>query len=63
WTPCCVSIRCPPKRVNSNPNAVAVVDERTPGEIIKSIEAQGDIVANALTRLKGLISFSGSQTD
>jgi hypothetical protein len=42
---------------------VAVVDERTPGEIIKSIEAQGDIVANALTRLKGLISFSGSQTD
>lgn len=39
-----------------NPNAVAVVDERTPGEIIESITAQGRIVADALARLNQLVA-------
>jgi restriction endonuclease S subunit len=39
-----------------NPNAVAVVDERTPGEIIASITAQGRIVADALARLNQLMA-------
>lgn len=39
-----------------NPNAVAVVDERTPGEIIESIAAQGRIVADALARLNQLMA-------
>ncbi|WP_153110441.1 type I restriction-modification system subunit M [Propionivibrio limicola] len=39
-----------------NPNAVTVVDERTPGEIIESIEAQGRIVAEALARLNALMA-------
>ena len=38
-----------------NPNAVAVVDERTPGEIIENITAQGRIVADALARLNQLM--------
>ncbi len=38
-----------------NPNAVATTDERTPGEIIASIEAQGRIVAQALKRLNALM--------
>ncbi len=39
-----------------NPNAVAVVDERTPGEIIQNITAQGRIVADALARLSRLMA-------
>ncbi|WP_415036962.1 hypothetical protein [Azonexus sp.] len=39
-----------------NPNIAATVDERTPGEIIASIDAQGQIVAQALGRLQGLLS-------
>lgn len=39
-----------------NPNVVAVVDKRTPVEIIDSINAQGLIVANALARLKKLMA-------
>jgi type I restriction enzyme M protein len=38
-----------------NPNAVAVVDERTPAQIIDGIHAQGRIVADALGRLKALL--------
>jgi len=39
-----------------NPNAVVTVDERTPGEIIESIEAQGRVVAEALLRLNTLMA-------
>jgi len=39
-----------------NPNAVTVVDERTPGQIIESIQKQGRIVADALARLSGLMA-------
>lgn len=39
-----------------NPNAVTVMDKRTPGEIIKSITAQGAIVSEALARLTTLMS-------
>jgi type I restriction enzyme M protein len=39
-----------------NPNAVMPVDERTPAEIIQSIEDQSRIVSQALTRLSMLIS-------
>ena len=39
-----------------NPNAVATVDERTPAEIIASIDAQGRIVAQALGRLRALLA-------
>jgi type I restriction enzyme M protein len=39
-----------------NPNVVATVDKRTPGEIIASIEVQGQIVAKALARLGALIA-------
>lgn len=38
-----------------NPNAVTVVDQRTPVEIIANIDAQGRIVAEALGRLKDLL--------
>ncbi|HYI71717.1 MAG TPA: hypothetical protein VEX87_18310 [Skermanella sp.] len=38
-----------------NPNAVATVDQRTPAEIIASIDAQGRIVAQALKRLSALL--------
>jgi len=38
-----------------NPNAVATVDDRTPAEIIASIDAQGRIVAQALARLGALL--------
>lgn len=38
-----------------NPNAVATVDERTPARIITSIDAQGQLVADALNRLKRLL--------
>ena len=39
-----------------NPNAVAKVDERTPQEIIGSIERQGRIVSEALARLAKLLA-------
>jgi type I restriction enzyme M protein len=44
-----------------NPNAVAVVDARTPGEIIDSITAQGRIVADALARLNQLMAAPEAQ--
>ncbi|MBL0483387.1 type I restriction-modification system subunit M [Aeromonas veronii] len=39
-----------------NPSAVAVVDERTPGEIIECITKQGRVVADALARLNKLMA-------
>ncbi|MCF5869958.1 N-6 DNA methylase [Aeromonas veronii] len=39
-----------------NPCAVAVVDERTPGEIIECITKQGRVVADALARLNKLMA-------
>ncbi|MBX3637886.1 MAG: hypothetical protein KF683_21140 [Rubrivivax sp.] len=42
-----------------NPNAVATVDDRTPAEIIASIDAQGCIVAAALARLSALLPAEG----
>lgn len=44
-----------------NPNAVTVVDERTPTGIIASIDAQGKIVAQALGRLKRLLNTTPEQ--
>lgn len=44
-----------------NPNAVAVVDERTPGQIIESITKQGRIVADALARLNQLMAATEAQ--
>ena len=44
-----------------NPNAVAVVDERTPGEIIQNITAQGRIVTDALARLSQLMATAEAQ--
>jgi type I restriction enzyme M protein len=44
-----------------NPNAVAVVDERTPGEIIESISVQGRIVTDALARLNQLMATAEAQ--
>ena len=38
-----------------NPNAVTVVDQRTPLEILANIDAQGPIVSEALGRLKDLL--------
>lgn len=38
-----------------NPHAVTVADERTPAQIIASIDAQGQIVADALDRLRTLL--------
>lgn len=38
-----------------NPNAVTVVDERTPSQIIQSIQEQGRIVSDALARLNALL--------
>ncbi|MBI5618163.1 MAG: N-6 DNA methylase [Gammaproteobacteria bacterium] len=45
-----------------NPNAVTVVDTRTPAQIIDSIEQQGLIVAQALGRLRKLLA-SASDAD
>lgn len=45
-----------------NPNAVATVDERSPAQIIASIDAQGQIVAQALGRLKGLLAAMPERT-
>ena len=39
-----------------NPNTVAKVDTRTPQAIISNIEAQGRIVADAMSRLSGLLA-------
>lgn len=39
-----------------NPNAVEKVDERTPAEIIESIAAHGQVVAEALGRLRVLLA-------
>lgn len=39
-----------------NPNAVTKIDERTPAQIIQSIQDQGRIVAEALARLNALIA-------
>lgn len=38
-----------------NPNAVTVVDERTPAQIIQNIQDQGRIVSDALARLNALL--------
>ena len=38
-----------------NPNDIAKIDERSPVEIIKNIEAQGLIVSRALTRLSAMM--------
>ncbi len=38
-----------------NPNVVIKVDERTPQEIIKNIEAQGETISSALKKLKKLM--------
>ncbi|WP_334179610.1 N-6 DNA methylase [Pseudoxanthomonas sp.] len=39
-----------------NPNAITVIDDRTPAQIVASIEAQGRIVAEALGRLNALLA-------
>lgn len=39
-----------------NPNAVAVVDDRTPAQIIQNIQEQGRLVAEALARLNALLA-------
>lgn len=44
-----------------NPNAVTAADERTPEEIINSIDAQGQIVAQALSRLNVLLAAEPDQ--
>ena len=46
-----------------NPNAVATVDERTPAEIIASIEAHGRDVAQALGRLNALLASEEPSLD
>lgn len=38
-----------------NPNAVAVVDDRTPAQIIQNIQDQGRIVSEALVKLNALL--------
>ncbi|QXE85562.1 type I restriction-modification system subunit M [Geomonas nitrogeniifigens] len=39
-----------------NPNAVTKIDDRTPAQIIRGIEAQGRIVADALAKLSALLA-------
>ncbi|MDR0250921.1 MAG: type I restriction-modification system subunit M [Burkholderiales bacterium] len=46
-----------------NPNAVTAADERTPEEIINSIDAQGQIVAQALSRLRVLLNAASEKND
>lgn len=41
-----------------NPNAIANMDDRTPHEIIGSIEQQGRIVSEALTRLTEMLALT-----
>ena len=43
-----------------NPNAVSKVDNRTPREIIQTIEEQGRIVAEALSRLSSLLNYESA---
>jgi type I restriction enzyme M protein len=43
-----------------NPNTVAVIDDRTPVQIIKNIQDQGKVVADALSRLQGLINAANA---
>lgn len=42
-----------------NPNAATVIDDRTPAQIVASIEDQGRIVAEALGRLNALLAAAG----
>lgn len=42
-----------------NPNAMTVVDDRTPAQIVASIEDQGRKVAEALGRLNALLAATG----
>lgn len=44
-----------------NPHVVAQVDERTPAQIIKSIQNQGRIVAAALARLNALMQSAANE--
>jgi len=44
-----------------NPNIVTTLDERTPVQIIASIDAQGEIVAQALGRLNALLAAPPEQ--
>ena len=44
-----------------NPNVVAQVDVRTPAQIIKSIQDQGRIVAEALARLNALMQSAANE--
>ena len=44
-----------------NPNAVTQVDDRTPAQIIKNIQDQGRIVAEALARLNALMHRRASE--
>jgi type I restriction enzyme M protein len=45
-----------------NPNAMATADERTPLQIIASLEEQGHIVAQALRRLNVLLTAESGQS-
>jgi type I restriction enzyme M protein len=45
-----------------NPNVVTTLDERSPNDIIGNIEAQGKIVAGALSRLKELLEIQDLAT-
>ena len=46
-----------------NPNAVMKTDDRTPDEVIRSIEDQGNSVTEALSRLRKLLpSENGKPT-
>jgi len=45
-----------------NPNTVTTIDERTPAQIIASIEAQGRVVAQALERLRMLASSNAKES-
>ena len=38
-----------------NPNAIMKIDTRAPDEVIQSIDEQGQIVANALAKLRLLL--------
>lgn len=45
-----------------NPNVTAVIDERTPGQIIASIDTHGKAVVEALDRLRKLLSAEHAST-
>lgn len=44
-----------------NPNATTVTDDRTPAQIIASIDTQGQVVVHALGRLRALLTQPASQ--